>query len=362
MKAQILIAAVALTLSACSSQKMSRNGSSGNNDDIYYSSSDAVKEGESVYTEPDPSAQQPQASEYTAAPEAPVAEGSEQRFDYNQDGQAPAGTYTETDGEGNTYITNNYYGDYYDYEYSSRVKRFYTDVNLGVGYYDGWYTNAYYYDYNPWSWGVSIYLGYSFWSPVYVPYYNYCYTPYTYYAYNPWYSPYNGCGGYYGCGGCGGCGGYYGYSNPYYFNSYDSHSYYYGPRPRNYSGATHSGGGTTTHLASLYEREHSERPSTTPMYSNPRTIKTVSEGSENVPVKTNPQNPAGYSATPSTPTKGGTSAPANGNTGAAGYSTAPSKGNPAGENTTPAPVKGNTGTGAAGYSTAPSKGNPAGLA
>ena len=36
----------------------------------------------------------------------------------------PKYSETEYDEEGNTYITNNYYDDYYDYQYSSRIRRF----------------------------------------------------------------------------------------------------------------------------------------------------------------------------------------------------------------------------------------------
>ena len=77
---------------------------------------------------------------------------------------------------GNTYITNNYYyddDDYYDYYYTSRIRRFHTHVNYGWGYYDPYYTNMYWYDYNPNHWGVSVYLGYNWYWPTYYyrPYY-----------------------------------------------------------------------------------------------------------------------------------------------------------------------------------------------
>jgi hypothetical protein len=159
------------------------------------------------------------------------------------------------------------YDDYYDNQYASRIRRFHNPCN-GVGYYDSYYTNSYFYNYNPYQYGVSIYNGYNFWGPsynnyMYVPNYNWggyygygsnygynsyygssigigyssgyynnwCnpysfgYSPYYGYNsfYNPYYSPY---GGGYGYGGYG-----YGY-NPYgYNNSYDYNSYaYYGPR------------------------------------------------------------------------------------------------------------------------------------
>jgi hypothetical protein len=155
------------------------------------------------------------------------------------------------------------YDDYYDNQYASRIRRFHSPCS-GVGYYDSYYTNSYFYNNNPYQYGVSIYNGYNFWGPsynnyMYVPNYNwggyygygsnygynsyygssfgigyssgyynnwcnpysYGYTPYYGYNsfYNPYYSPY-------GYGGYG-----YGY-NPYgYNNSYDYNSYaYYGPR------------------------------------------------------------------------------------------------------------------------------------
>ena len=80
-------------------------------------------------------------------------------------------------GSGNTYINNYYYDedDYYDYYYTSRIRRFHTDLNCGWGYYDPYFTNLYWYDYCPSSWGVSIYLGYDWWWPTYYrPYYYSC--------------------------------------------------------------------------------------------------------------------------------------------------------------------------------------------
>lgn len=65
------------------------------------------------------------------------------------------------DQNGNT-VVNNYYGDYYeddnDFEYAARINRFHSG-NLGWGYYDPWYTNMYWYTYDPFFWGTSIYAG-----------------------------------------------------------------------------------------------------------------------------------------------------------------------------------------------------------
>ncbi|MDR2971867.1 MAG: hypothetical protein LBU83_08075 [Bacteroidales bacterium] len=140
-----------------------------------------------------------------------------------------------SDESGNTYITNNYYyedGDYYDYYFSSRIKRFHTNFSLGFGYYDPFYTNMYWYNYSPAYWGVSIYLGYNWWWPSY--YYRPWYYDWGYYNYGfcygwgwgchrPWYT-----GGYWN----GYYDGYYaGYWAGYYHNNYDNnYAYYYGHR------------------------------------------------------------------------------------------------------------------------------------
>lgn len=172
--------------------------------------------------------------------------------------------------------------DYYDYEYASRYKRFQDPVS-GVGYYDNYYTNTYFYSGNPYQYGMSVYNGYNFW-PSYNTYnympstyfyssfgwgtpgygmgmgYGYGGYPYGYgggygYGYDPfmagYYSGYNhgynnGYWGYpfgYGMGygyGYGSPYGYGGYGNPYgwgYYNAYDQNSgYTYAPR------TSHSGG------------------------------------------------------------------------------------------------------------------------
>lgn len=95
--------------------------------------------------------------------------------------------------------------DYYDYCYSSRLRRFHTGVSLGFGYYDPFFTNVYWYDNCPASWGISIYMGYNWWWP------NYCYRPYYYGPY--WYD----CGFRYG----------WGWYRPYPYYAWDP--YYPGP-------------------------------------------------------------------------------------------------------------------------------------
>ena len=63
--------------------------------------------------------------------------------------------------------------DAYDYFWTARLRRFHTHVSYGWGFYDPFYTNMFWYTNSPSMWGVSIYLGYSWWwpSPFYRPWY-----------------------------------------------------------------------------------------------------------------------------------------------------------------------------------------------
>lgn len=74
------------------------------------------------------------------------------------------------------------YDDYYDYEYTSRLRRFHEDDYLSDDYYSDYYTNTYWYDANPYYYGTSIYLGYNWWYPSYT-----CYRPgwYLGFSYGP---------------------------------------------------------------------------------------------------------------------------------------------------------------------------------
>lgn len=146
-------------------------------------------------------------------------------------------------------INNNFnYNDYYDYAYASRIRRFqYSPFN---DYYHDYYTNRYWYDYNPGYYGSSIYSnwgmnpGMSFYMDPFS--YGSYYSPFSSF-YNPFYSPFSsgfyGLGynrgyydGFYGYGygggygyGYGGYGG-YGYGGGY-NNIYDRNSsVHYAPR------------------------------------------------------------------------------------------------------------------------------------
>jgi len=98
-------------------------------------------------------------------------------------------------------VVNNYYDDY-DYYFSSRINRFHRSYSA-FDYYAPVFTETYWYNYQPYSWGISIYggggfgIGYSYNYPVYS--YNYGgYDPYFgggyYWGYDPfyynnWYTP-----------------------------------------------------------------------------------------------------------------------------------------------------------------------------
>ena len=151
---------------------------------------------------------------------------------YPEEGYAnESETEQYTDEEGNTYITNNYYGDDddEDYAYAARINRFHRPIR-SYSYYDSYYTNMYWYTYDPYYYGTSIYV--NGWSP----YSSFYWNPWNSWNFgwgwnSPYYSPY--------CYGNGWNNGYGSYWNGYndgvayggYYNTYDSNSgIYYGPR------------------------------------------------------------------------------------------------------------------------------------
>jgi hypothetical protein len=105
-------------------------------------------------------------------------------------------------------VINNYYYNDYDYYFASRINRFHREY-AAFDYYSPVFTDTYFYTYNPFSWGISIYgrggfgfgVGYAYRYPSYSygwydPYYGsnwyWGYNPY-FYSYDPyfysWYSP-----------------------------------------------------------------------------------------------------------------------------------------------------------------------------
>ncbi len=151
--------------------------------------------------------------------------------------------------------------DYYDYAYSARIRRFHRPY-VWSDYYDDYYTNLYWYTYNPYYWGTSIYLGYSWWYPSYYhhnPYWGYSYWGW---GYNNFYNPY-----YYGWG-------YYPYGNVCYYNQRDHNSNFNRPRssfdPNNRYGISNS---RTGHLVDdgskrTFGQTYNERNRTTPSLNN----------------------------------------------------------------------------------------------
>ena len=231
MRKQFLIALTAITclLSACSTANFAYY------DDIY-SSTD-----ENKVAMANPAAAQTAVQQGTVEADSIIYETDEngnllRTLTYYPGSSEPViTTYMEVvDGNASTASSYSYDpDDYYDYCYASRIRRFHTDVYAGWGYYDPYFTNMYWYDYCPASWGISIYLGYNWWWP------GYCYRPYWY---NPYWYDY---GFHYGWGWYGP---HYAYYDPwyhphgphgphgpepidYYHNHHDhNNAYYYGHR------------------------------------------------------------------------------------------------------------------------------------
>jgi hypothetical protein len=105
-------------------------------------------------------------------------------------------------------VVNNYYPDN-DYYYSSRIRRFHSSYTA-FDYYAPVFTDVYWYNYQPFTWGVSIYGGAA---PFYGYSYNHCYMGIgmNFGNYNGWYEPY--AGNYY-----------YGGYEPYYYNNWYFHA------------------------------------------------------------------------------------------------------------------------------------------
>lgn len=257
----------------------------------------------------------------------------EAQEEYNRQlGITDSTTYYE-DENGNVRITNNYYNgdnydfdnEYYDYEYTSRIRRFHRPAGR-YGYYDDYYTNYYYYNYDPYFYGTSIYVSYGWWYPS--PW-RWCVGWGGYYggwgwSYgwgSPWHWGYGGGWGWYGSSYWSGYN--HGYMNGYYdglyasgnyYNSYDRNSHYYGKRGNTggsdgYGGTratTVNAGGKSLTFGEKYEQAIKSNPS----------LNTVPKSG----ISSSPKNNA------NTPTKGNVTTPVKQNT----YGTAPKT------NTTPA--------------------------
>ncbi|TVQ14345.1 MAG: hypothetical protein EA361_07960 [Bacteroidetes bacterium] len=148
---------MALFLAGCSSTYQTANV----HDDIYYSRTNAEMAAQDAH----------QAS--AAVVQVNAASGSKPAGNYNQQyeqeyqqenyayADEPVETETYYDEEGNVYVIQNFYMDgYHDYSYSSRIRRFHHSW-AAFGYYDPFFTNMYWYNYNPHYYGTSIYMGYN---------------------------------------------------------------------------------------------------------------------------------------------------------------------------------------------------------
>jgi len=295
MKKLVIISTTAIAiLSSCVSQQM---GTSAYNDDVYAN----PKEDRIVEAR-------------IAAEKKQAKEAAYKR--YNDSIAAVEKAQKEKDDANPYYKEREFkYDDYYDYEYATRVRRFNNGIT-GLSYYDNYYTNSYWYNNNPYNYGISVYNGYSWWGSSYnsysyfpsVNFYNSwgwgCNPGFGYYnGYNPYmagymngynngfnngyYGNYFGYGNPYGYGSPFGYGygfGYnnYGYGNPYgfggygynngwgYYNSYDNNSSYsYGPR------SSHGGGNSrrvsNPGLADQYRKEISDKQTTTVKFSEVKT-------------------------------------------------------------------------------------------
>lgn len=306
----LLIPSVLLFLSSCSTTYLSSGG-----DDVYFTKQTAkVAEpsdnnaGQNYHISTNTKA----ATEYTNV--SGNEKGSETE-DYTANQNRTQSDYSEydTDEQGNTIINNYYYGDnynlddYYDYAYSSRIKRFHRYHYSGFGYYHGYYTDMYWYTYDPFYYGVSIYYGYPWWYPS-----SYYYSPYSVYwgsgwgyGYYPYYSPWYGYG--YGYGGY--WGGYYnGYWNgfydgywynasDYYYNSYDGTNRYYGSRNYTTSGDG-AGRSSNQSFGQRYEQAVNQQVDVTSVRSSAGSLthETTGTTNENVVISKDRALPSGTAA------------------------------------------------------------------
>jgi hypothetical protein len=202
-------------------------------DDVYYSSRDipAATSTKVVVKQ----SHAPVTSDYTTAIDQRNTQADDNQTssatEYSNYEDQPDGVVTEsfTEPGGGSSITNNFYGDYYDYEYASRLRRFHSSYFMD-SYYDPFYSNMYFYDYNPWSWGTSIYFNSGWGYPSFGMSYGWGWPSYSYgWGYSSYgsgyYDGYNN--GFYN-GYWAGNGNYSGYYND--GGGYNNSNYYYGHR------------------------------------------------------------------------------------------------------------------------------------
>jgi len=216
-------------------------------DDVYYSSRDlpAAASTKVIVTQ----AQVPVASDYNPSNNREDSQDTTQQSDnqatgtteYSNYNDEPSGAVSEsyTEPGGDTYISN-YYDNYYDYAYASRLRRFHSNSFMD-SYYNDYYSNMYFYDYNPWSWGTSIYFNSGWYSPSFGMNFEWGWPSYSYgWGYpsygNYWSGYYDG----YYDGYWAGNGNHGWYSND--GGGYNNGNYYYGHRGQSgFSGGSSNG-------------------------------------------------------------------------------------------------------------------------
>lgn len=140
-----LIAIALLALAGCTAMHTTTTY-----DDIYFSPTRALAEAQRGENTPPAQASPEDVTEYHY--EQPADEGYIVYPDH---------TETYYDEYGDTHITHNYFFDgIHDYHFSSRIRRFHRYQHLGFGFYDPFFTNMYWYNFNPHHFGISVYLGY----------------------------------------------------------------------------------------------------------------------------------------------------------------------------------------------------------
>ncbi|MFO7999340.1 MAG: hypothetical protein R6U86_10210, partial [Bacteroidales bacterium] len=244
-----------LVLAGCSSTYQT----AGTYDDIYYSPElvRPASEQDETYSQATV-VEVPQDAAEVSGQSGAYAQEEEYVYDdydnqYYEQEPGSQGVYAD----GGSVIVNQYYDSgYYDFAYAARLRRFYSPVYYRPAYYDPFFTNMYWYTYNPFYSGVSIYHGFGamsmyypgylynpafFWENPYYSMHSYYmgysgfygswspYSPYTYHmGYHPWPFFHSYHSGYYR--------GFYSglHYNPYYYqyiyNSFDPSNYYYGHR------------------------------------------------------------------------------------------------------------------------------------
>lgn len=256
-------------------------------------------------TAPTPAVQAPQSNaDYNNQANAQEQAAEIQTAEGDTVPQQPTYTTSETyyAPDGNVIVTEkSYYGDfdpdnYYDYAYSARINRFHSPFHH-YGYYDDYYTNAYYYSNLYDDWGTSIYFGYNWLTPYIGLHYGGLGFGYGF----GWGYPYYGYGfGYpgYGYG--------YGWGYPYYgdyWGGYCSNSWYgTGWYYNSQDGNTHNGPRDSGGRGSNHRDDHIGAKSSEPIAFGDRYERAIAQPGNSVPrLNNNTDRIRPAATTPNTP-------------------------------------------------------------